>query len=354
MEDGSGIDLTTNPVPEGYHHVLFPAVAEPPFSDPDELEQIWGRPWGSCDEVGRLRIVLVRRPGQELEQISEDAWDSRVNALVAPDRGWYWTGKKAPDLSRVRAQHHGLVAALEAEGVRVVNAEPLGSQFTKALYTRDPLMSVPGGAIIGRLAPLMRRGEEASISRTVAAEGVPILHTIVGKATVEGGSFVKLSRRVAAYGTSIRCNREGAEQLEQVLRWLDIQLITVPLNGFSIHLDGCLGMVDVDKALVRGDSLPHWFLDRLRELGIEPIWAHRDERWAVNSLVVRPGRVLMSDDCRRTAELLERRGVEVVPIPYDEIHHNGGGIHCSTVELLREPAGAAGEQDCRRAEDSKR
>jgi N-dimethylarginine dimethylaminohydrolase len=28
----------------------------------------------------------------------------------------------------------------------------------------------------------------------------------------------------------------------------------------------------------------------------------------------------------------------VIPIPYDEIHHNGGGIHCSTMELLRDPA----------------
>ena len=58
----------------------------------------------------------------------------------------------------------------------------------------------------------------------------------------------------------------------------------------------------------------------------------------MNCLAVRPGRVLVADDCPRTIERLERRGVEVIAIPYDEIHHNGGGIHCSTMELLREPA----------------
>ena len=58
----------------------------------------------------------------------------------------------------------------------------------------------------------------------------------------------------------------------------------------------------------------------------------------MNCLAVSPGRVVLADDCPRTIERLERRGVEVIAIPYDEIHHNGGGIHCSTMELLREPA----------------
>ena len=34
-----------------------------------------------------------------------------------------------------------------------------------------------------------------------------------------------------------------------------------------------------------------------------------------------------------------RAGIEVVTVPYDEIHKNGGGVHCSTMELVRQPAG---------------
>jgi len=51
-----------------------------------------------------------------------------------------------------------------------------------------------------------------------------------------------------------------------------------------------------------------------------------------------PNRLKLRADCPRTAERLERRGMEIVPIAYDEVHPNGGGIHCSTMELLREPA----------------
>ena len=46
----------------------------------------------------------------------------------------------------------------------------------------------------------------------------------------------------------------------------------------------------------------------------------------------------MCDGYPRTRELLERRGMEVVAIPYDEIQKGGGGVHCSTMELVRDPA----------------
>ena len=324
--------------PAEYHQMLCPPVPEPPFEDPAELERVWGARWGSYDEVGRLRAVLMRRPGNELAQIGADAWDEAAQALVDPAGGWYWTDREPPDLDVVHAQHAGLVAALEGEGVEVHMADPLPQRFTKAVYTRDPLVSLPGGVVIGRMAPLMRRGEELSVTQAVAALGIPILRTITGSGMLEGGTFAKLTPSVAAFGTSIRCNREAADQLGEVLARMGIELLVVPMGGFSIHIDAHLGMVDVDKAVVDAPGLPHWFLDRLGELGIEPIWCHPGEEWAINCLAVRPGRVIMCDDCPRTAELLERRGVEVVPVPYSELHKNGGGVHCSTMELLRDPA----------------
>jgi N-dimethylarginine dimethylaminohydrolase len=44
----------------------------------------------------------------------------------------------------------------------------------------------------------------------------------------------------------------------------------------------------------------------------------------------------MCDRYPQTAERLGSRGIEVVPVPYDEIQKNGGGIHCSTMELIRD------------------
>lgn len=46
----------------------------------------------------------------------------------------------------------------------------------------------------------------------------------------------------------------------------------------------------------------------------------------------------MSASAPRTAELLSRLGVEVIPVDYGEIEKNGGSVHCSTQELWREAA----------------
>ena len=323
-------------LPAGYHQSLFPPLPEPPFDAAEERERVWGERWGANSEVGTLRAVLMRRPGPELERITSDGWDPAVGAMVDPDAGWYWESERPPDTALVQEQYEGLLETLGAEGVQVHLAEPVAANFSKAMYTRDPLVIVPGGAIVGRLAPRMRRGEEQSMTRAVASVGMPILRTIVGTGLVEGGSFAKLTPTVAAFGTSIRCNEDGARQLEETLAYFGIELIVVPMAGFSIHLDGAFAMVDVDKALVHAADLPYWFLTRLADLGIEPIWCHPDELWAVNSLTISPGHVLMSEGNPYTAERLERRGVDVVCLPYDEIQKNGGGIHCSTIELIRE------------------
>ncbi len=39
----------------------------------------------------------------------------------------------------------------------------------------------------------------------------------------------------------------------------------------------------------------------------------------------------------QTLDALAKRDVEVIVIPYDKMSLNGGGIHCSTCPLIRDP-----------------
>ena len=315
---------------------LFPASPEPPFHDASALTRDWGADWGCDDDVSALRTVLVRRPGDEWKGVRDDCWDEGSRSLVDPDRNWFWESRELPDVPRMQAEHDGLVAALRAEGVEVVDGGAMPPRLMNAVYVRDPMCVVRGGAVIGRMGPLMRRGEERYATQSVAALGMPVLRTIQGSGMLEGGTVVKLTPRVFAFGTSIRCNPEGARQLAEVLSPLGVELIVVPLSGWSIHLDGHLSMIARDKALCDVHHLPYWFLDRLRELGIEQIERDEGETWAVNSLAVRSGRLIMSEGHPRTVERLAARGVEVVEIPYGEIQRGGGGIHCTTMELRRD------------------
>jgi N-dimethylarginine dimethylaminohydrolase len=325
--------------PPGFHLTLLRGDDGTPFGDPREQERVWGRRWGAHDEVGRLRSVLVRPPRGEFAAVRAECWRDDAGALVDPDGLWYWEDRAVPDLDLVDAQHRGLVSALEAEGVEIVPLEgDLPAHITTPIYTRDPLVTVPGGAIIGRLEPYKRRGEEALVSRTLGALGMPILATIHGRGLLEGGSFVKLTPKVAAFGTSFRCNDEAADQLRAALAPIGIELIVVPLSPYSIHLDGHLGMIAPDLAMVDPLGLPWWFVDRLKQLGIEPVPCVPGEEWAINSLTLAPRRVLVCDGFPQTIERLAGHGVDVVTVPYAEIQKGGGGVHCSTMELVRDPA----------------
>lgn len=328
---------STKEIADGRFHQLMGPEADPPFLDTVELEGTWGRRWGAADEVGRLRSVLMRRPSAGLAAVRADAYDPDMDAFVDPERSWYWTGDTLPDLDAVQTQYDAFVDVLRAEGVEVVFAPDLPSRFTKAVYTRDPLVTIPGGAIIGRLAPRMRRGEEQSIAATIADAGMPILGMITGSGLAEGGSFVKVRRDHAFFGTSVRCNPEGGRQLARLLEEHGIRLTTVSLPGYLIHLDMCAVMLDDDLALVNPRLAPYDYLSALWDLGIETVDVHPEEEWASNMLVLDRRRAILPAHLPRTAErLADRHHVEVLPVEFREILKNGGGLHCSTMELQRD------------------
>ena len=164
-----------------------------------------------------------------------------------------------------------------------------------------------------------------------------MLATVTGDGVLEGGTVLRLAPGVWAAGTGVRCNARGFERLREVLGWMGVELLSVPLPGWSIHLDMHMGVVDAGRVLARSHELPYDFLEALRGRGIEVLDAPAEEPSGVNLLCLRPGRVLMAAGNPRTEEVLAHAGVEVVTVGYDELWKNGGGIHCSTQELIRDP-----------------
>jgi N-dimethylarginine dimethylaminohydrolase len=333
--------------PQYYHEVLkrIPPRATPPFEDEAMQERVWGRRWGVYDDVGPLRTVLVHRPGDSVRVMTGERYDPAVEALIDDDQQWYYRDSRAPDLEKMQREHDALVEALRREDVEVVHVDGAPTD-PKAMYTRDNGIAVRGGAIICRMGPVGarpgtgRRGEEAYVARRLAALGMPILRTIHGTGLFEGGSFCFLNDTTALVGLSYRQNDEGARQIEEVLAAQGVRLLRIDLAGYAMHLDGQLVMVDQDLALVNVTRTPWRLLETLKELKIAWVEVHHaDDPRVTNCLAVRPGRVLLAiNNGDGTAERLVRRGVEVLPIDYEACQKNGGGIHCSTMPLVRDRA----------------
>lgn len=318
----------------------FASLPEPAFETSQQLSKNWGRAWGCGNDVGRLRAVLMHSPGPEMDTVDPAMAIPELGAYGDDASGWYWAGQTVPPMARYREQHACLVAALQEEGVEVFFMESAEPGKTKQVYTRDSVIMLPGGAVVTRLGPLVRRGEELTATRTLARMGVPILRTIHGTGVLEGGSFAFVNATTAVVGLSSRCNEEGARQLEEVLRVHGIELLRVQIPGYRLHIDGAFVMVHKDVALVNPARLPFVFIEALGRLGVHVVEMNSDDpAWGINCLAVQPGRIFVSHTLSdQTLASLRRHDVVARVIPFDAVCLGGGGIHCSTSPLIRDPA----------------
>ncbi len=319
---------------------MFGSSPEPAFEDPSRLTKDWGQAWGVDNDVGRIRSILVHRPGPELDMVDKAERIEEIGSYGDLEKGWYWQSDTVPDMDALRGQHDKMVEVFRREGIEVHFLDGQGQTdgMLKAVYTRDSALMVKGGAIVCRMAPRIRQGEEMVVTRTLAKLGVSILRTIHSTGMLEGGSFAWINPKTAVVGRSIRINNEAIEQLDDVLKRQGVELLVVDLNGYTIHIDGSFVMVDKDLALVDATQLPYWFLERLRELGVDTVEiTPQDNPWIINGLAIAPGRYLMGNGAsNRTLDLLQSKGVEVIPLDFDLVQLNGGGIHCSTMPLIRD------------------
>jgi N-dimethylarginine dimethylaminohydrolase len=294
----------------------------------EELGGIWGD-WGVDSETGRLRAVLLHRPGAELDGITDfDAVQMRADV--------------APDLAR--SQHDALAEAYRSFGVEVHHVDRVRDDRPNAMFVRDLVLMTPEGAVVARPASTVRAGEERNVAEALAALGVPILLSVRGSGTFEGADVLWVDRTLAILAEGLRTNREGADQVERLLRDLGVDVVRVGLPYGAMHLDGCLALLDRDLAAIWPNRTPLKAVEALRERGFR-IVAVDDEReafeeMALNGVCLAPGHFLMPAGAPAMRRAYEEAGVRVEAVDVSELIKAGGAIHCLTGVLKREPVTA--------------
>jgi len=66
---------------------LFGSQPEPAFEDSERLALLWGRNWGCDNDVGRLRTVLMHRPGEEFSIIDPERRLDDIGSFGDPQAG---------------------------------------------------------------------------------------------------------------------------------------------------------------------------------------------------------------------------------------------------------------------------
>ena len=308
----------------------------------DEIEGIWGQRWGA-QGIGRLRQVAMSPP-TAVEVLPE--YDK--------DRSFFLYGGNLPELGLMQEQHAGLMDTYRGLGIDVRLFEypedprsPYGP--LKRAVSAAAGFVVNGGAIIAREGAPYWRGRSRYVSQYLQTIGCPILYTVHGKGVCEGGAFTRMSDDFILAMLSQDCNGDGLEQVRPVLERSGYRLWVArspgPLHQYQpeifgwMHADMWIAPLGPRLALVYPPWCDFETLRYLHSIGYTLLEADRAEQELlapVNMITVEPGVVIMPAGAPRTRQLVVNVGVEVIEVPYDEVIKYGGGIRCTTMQLLRD------------------
>lgn len=297
--------------------------------------------FGAISELGKLRKVLMHRPGLEILQVTKE------NLA-------YYRFRDPPNLEKMQEEFDAFVNALRNEGIQVFILEDLIEETSSPnlLYTRDILSVTDIGMIVMNMAVPARMGEP-QIARHALERRIPVTLEIELPGYLEGGDFVYLDEQTLAVGYGPRTNLGGVTQLIQGLKTSHIrEIISIPLPSYRVHLDGAFMVVTPDLCIVHEPSLSYDvaritkggqiqstpFLTYLKKKKLDKITVTTEEaqNFGPNIFVVESGKVISYDWNTRIILELEKRGVDVIPIAGKELVKGGGGPHCMTCPILRD------------------
>jgi N-dimethylarginine dimethylaminohydrolase len=288
-----------------------------------------GTVWAACGvpaEYGRLRSVLMHRPGPEIEEIA----DHREALWLAPI-----------DPGTAREQHDAFRAFYESHGVAVHLLGEADPAKPNSYFCRDVFCMSPDGAIISRMASAKRAGEERVAAAALARIGVPIAATISGDGLYEGADVVIANEDLVFVGQGMRSNRSGAEQVAAAFHRSGVPQVEIVQIPYGCgHIDGTLNLIDRDLALVMPTQLSYVVYETLRRHGFRivdlPDLAEAQGGMAINLVPLAPGVVVMPAGNPLTRAALEREGVEVHEVEISELMKGGGAVHCMTGVIHRD------------------
>lgn len=288
----------------------------------DSMQDEIGKLWSSCginSEWAPLKAVLLHRPGAEFENITNP---DEIQML------------EIPHTEKMRMQHDQIAEIYRNAGVTITYVEPNLIPPPNTIYVADLMLMTPEGVILARPASTVRAGEERYVARRLADMGIPIVLSIRGRGTFEGADALWITPDCLMVGTGQRTNNEGAMQIAQFMKQMDVEVIVVNLPYGAMHLMGAIRFVDDHTSICWSTKTPYAAMEALGDHGYEVLLApDKDELvqgMALNYVSLAPRSILMAAGNPVTQSFYEDIGIQCHIVEINEIMKAAGGIGCLT------------------------
>jgi dimethylargininase len=220
-------------------------------------------------------------------------------------------------------QHHQYIQALEQCGLTVKILES-DDRFPDSVFIEDVALCTPNCAVITNPGAPSRNGETDGMME-VLADFFQRIEEIASPGTLEGGDVMMVGSHYFI-GLSERTNREGAEQLIEILIRHGMDGSWVPLNEV-LHLKTGVSYLENNNLLVCGEFIEFSGFQQFNRIIVPSA-----ESYAVNSLWIN-GTVLVPEGFPETRDKIEHAGYPVITLDVSEFRKLDGGLSCLSLRF---------------------
>lgn len=299
-----------------------------------------------CDELGRLKSVLIHTPGDELLLIN------KLNYK-------HWLYDKVPEISGYVKEHMMYQELLESNGVRVYELADhveenvdLIRRMPNLTFLHDTAVISRKGAMLSKMRPPARENEEIVVREALNKLGIPIISEFNGSEGFFEGCLLLSKDTVFVAETERHTYPFVQEFISNILSEFDeVIYARVPKARRYMHPDTIFNRIREDLALAylpafeetclftEGASEKIDFEGFMREKGMEiiPVSDPEQSRLACSFVPLESGTIFHYDTAlaEETKRKLTCEGVEVIYFHPEALLAGGGSLRCHTLRLCR-------------------
>jgi len=299
-----------------------------------------------CDELGRLKSVLVHTPGDELTLINESNYKQ-------------WLYDKVPDTSGYIEEHRNYQELLESNGVKVYELADhveenidMIRKMPNITFLHDIAVISGKGAILSKMRPPARENEEIVVKEALNNLGIPILKEFTGEEGFFEGCLLLSKETVFVADTERHTYSLIREFISSVLNeFNEVIYARIPKARRYMHPDTIFNRVKEDLALAYLPAFEETclftensreridFREFMKEKGMEIVSVSDSEqsRLGCSFVPLESGTIFHYDIAldQETRKTLSNEGVEIIPFHPEALLAGGGSLRCHTLRLCR-------------------
>lgn len=299
------------------------------------------------EKLARLRKVFLHEPRESLKLVNKLNYKEYLFNF-------------SPDIDQYRREHEQYADLLRTQGVEVLELQDfvrenktLVSALPNLPYLNDTCLITSHGAIVSKMCPGSRAGEEIVVQEAVETLGIPIFHSFAGQAEAQFEGCLVISPETLLIADTERHSPATIEEfLPKGLEiFPEIIYAEIPQERRYMHPDMVFGRISESLGLYYPPAYIRTYLitpEKRSEIDIADYLAGKDmeliavsdreqQNWGCSLVSLEPNVFIHYDLALslKTQNILSRHGTEIIEFHPEALLAGGGSLHCLTMRLWR-------------------